>query len=205
MLDLLDQYDADVIRFYLTTIMPESNDSIFSEDELVRANNDVLIATWGNLANRVISMVHRNFGGVVPASAKASAQSVALLAECEATFDAVGSEFARCHFRGGLQAALQLAQSANKYLDERAPWKAVKEDREHAAETLATALDAINALKILLHPVLPFSTEQLHGDLGLEGSIREQGWRFQPVAAGTQLRPVRPLYTKIEPREAGGA
>ncbi|MCX7617449.1 methionine--tRNA ligase [Tepidiforma sp.] len=204
MLDLLDQYDADVIRFYLTTIMPESNDSVFSEDELIRANNDVLIATWGNLANRVISMIHRNFEGVVPAVERPSPESTALLAECEAMFDAVGDEFERCHFRGGLQTALQLAQSANKYLDERAPWKAVKEDRGHAAETLATALDAINALKVLLHPVLPFSTERLHGDLGLPGTVRDGGWRFARVAPGTQLQPARPLYTKIETREAAG-
>ena len=205
MLDLLDQYHADVIRFYLTTIMPESNDSVFSEDELIRANNDVLIATWGNLANRVISMVHRNFGGTVPGVASRSPESTALLAECEAMFDAVGNEFERCHFRGGLQTALQLAQSANKYLDERAPWKAVKTDPDHAAETLITALDAINALKTLLHPVLPFSTEQLHADLGQEGAVRTQGWRFQPVQPGTRLGPARPLYTKIEPREAAEA
>ncbi|MEJ5221273.1 MAG: methionine--tRNA ligase [Tepidiforma sp.] len=204
MLDLLDQYDADVIRFYLTTIMPESNDSVFSEDELIRANNDVLIATWGNLANRVISMLHRNFDGVVPAVERPSPESTALLAECEAMFDAVGDEFERCHFRGGLQTALQLAQSANKYLDERAPWKAVKEDRVHAAETLATALDAINALKVLLHPVLPFSTERLHGDLGLPGTVQDGGWRFARLTPGTRLQPARPLYTKIETREAAG-
>ncbi|GIW12654.1 MAG: methionine--tRNA ligase [Tepidiforma sp.] len=205
MLDLLDQYDADVIRFYLTSIMPETNDSVFNEEELIRANNDVLIGTWGNLANRVISMIHRNFDGTVPAAEKASPESVALLAECEAMFDAVGSEFERCHFRGALQTALQLAQSANKYLDERAPWKAVRENRDHAAETLATALDAINALKVLLHPVLPFSTSQLHSDLGLEGTVRDAGWRFQSIPPGTKLEPARPLYTKIDVREAAGA
>ncbi|WP_322794902.1 methionine--tRNA ligase [Tepidiforma sp.] len=204
MLDLLDTYDADVIRFYLTQIMPETNDSVFSEDELIRANNDVLIATWGNLANRVISMLHRNFAGEVPALAGLSPESAALTAEAEAMFDAVGGEFERCHFRGALQLALQLAQSANKYLDERAPWKAVKDDREHAAETLATALNAINALKTLLHPVLPFSTERLHQDLGLGGTLRDAGWQFRAVPAGTKLGQPRPLYTKIEARDAAG-
>lgn len=204
MLDLLDTYDADVIRFYLTQIMPEANDSVFSEDELIRANNDVLIATWGNLANRVISMLHRNFGGEVPALPGLAPESAALTAEAEAMFDAVGGEFERCHFRGALQLALQLAQSANKYLDERAPWKAVKDDREHAAETLATALNAINALKTLLHPVLPFSTERLHQDLGLGGTLRDAGWQFRAVPAGTKLGQPRPLYTKIEARDAAG-
>ena len=66
LLDLLDTYDADVVRFYLTQIMPETSDSEFREEELIRGNNEVLIATWGNLANRVLAMIRRNFDGVVP-------------------------------------------------------------------------------------------------------------------------------------------
>lgn len=201
MLDLLDNYAPDVVRFYLTTIMPESTDSEFREEELIRANNDVLIATWGNLANRVVSMVHRNFEGIVPAAGELSPGSVALIAEAEGAFEAAGDEFARCHFRGGLQVGLQLAQSANKYLDERAPWKAVKQDMAHAGETLYTALQVINALKSILHPVLPFSTQQLHEDLGFEGTVAESGWQFTPLESGRQLRPARPLYAKIETAE----
>lgn len=203
MLDLLDAYAPDVVRFYLTTVLPETTDTEFREEELIRANNDVLIATWGNLSNRVISMVHRNFEGVVPATGSLAPESQALLDEAKTAFDSVGSEFGTCRFRAALQEALRLAQSANKYLDERAPWKAVKQDKEHAAETLAVALDVINALKVLLHPVLPFSTTQLHGDLGLPGDVVSQGWEFQPVPRGTVLAPVRPLYTKIDVSSEG--
>lgn len=198
MLNLLDKYDPDVIRFYLTSILPETSDSEFREDELIRTNNDVLIATWGNLANRVISMIHRNFEGRVPEVASLSSESRALIATARDAFDAVGGEFAACHFRNGLQEALKVAQAANKYLDERAPWKAVKTDREHAAETLATALNVINALKTLLHPILPFSTMRLHEDLAQGGRILDQGWEYREIAAGTQLPAPRPLYTKID-------
>ena len=204
-LDLLDQYAPDVIRFYLTQIMPETSDSEFREDELIRANNDVLIATWGNLANRVISMIHRNFDGVVPEVRELSPESAALIREAEAAFDTVGREFNECHFRNGLQEALKLAQTANKYLDERAPWKAVKTDREHAAETLSTALNAINALKVLFHPVLPFSTSQLHENLAQPGTVLEQGWRYHPVAPGTKLNPPQPLYQKIDVSEGSAS
>ncbi len=197
-LDLLDVYDPDVVRFYLTTILPETSDSEFREDELIRANNDVLIATWGNLANRVISMIHRNFDGIVPESGELSAESSSLLAGAEAAFDSVGAEFAACHFRNGMQEALKLAQSANKYIDDRAPWKAIKTDRAHAAETLATTLSVINALKTLLHPVIPFSTARLHEDLAQPGTIADDGWRYVPVVAGTRLGPQRALYTKLD-------
>ncbi len=201
-LNLLDTYAADVVRFYLTHIMPETSDSEFREEELIRTNNDVLIATWGNLANRVIAMVHRNFGGVVPATGDLAPESAGLIDEARQAFETVGAEYHHCHFRGALGEALKLAQSANRYLDERAPWKAVKTDTTHAAETLATALNVINALKTLLHPIIPFSTAQLHGDLSQAGTVLEAGWRCQPIAPGTVLQPQRPLYTKIETEAA---
>ncbi|HMO53734.1 MAG TPA: class I tRNA ligase family protein, partial [Tepidiformaceae bacterium] len=171
MLELLGTYAPDVVRFYLTTVMPETNDTEFREEDLIRANNDQLIATWGNLANRVISMIHRNFDGVVPPAGDLAPESRAILAEAEAAFASVGEEYAGCHFRNALQECMRLAQSANKYLDERAPWKAVKTETAHAGQTLAVALNVINALKVLLHPVIPFSTEQLHAGLGLAVAV----------------------------------
>lgn len=200
-LELLEQYDPDTVRFYLTTIMPETSDSEFREEEMIRANNDMLIATWGNLANRVISMIHRNFDGVVPApAAPLSPESEALLAEARAAFDTVGEEYNLCHFRLALGEALKLAQAANKYLDERAPWKAVKGDLPHAAETLATALNVVNALKVLLHPIVPFSTKALHTQLGFAGTPQDAGWRYEPVPAGRRLPPPQALYQKLDPK-----
>lgn len=197
-LDLLDTYDADVVRFYLTTIMPETSDSEFREDELIRTNNDVLIATWGNLVNRVISMTARNFDGVVPSIGERAPESKALIALASAGVAAAGAEYGACNFRNALGEGLKLAQAANRYLDDRAPWKAVKTDREHAAETLTTALDVINALKVMLYPVIPFSTAKLHSLLGLPGTIADSGWGFQGVPAGTTLADPEPLYTKLD-------
>ena len=203
MLNLLDTYDPDVVRFYLTTIMPETSDSEFREEELIRANNDVLIATWGNLANRTISMLHRNFEGVVPAPATLAPESEALVALARGAFASVSAEYEACHFRNALQDGLKLAQAANKYLDDRAPWKAIKTDREHTAETLATTLNVINALKTLLHPVLPFSTAKLHEDLAQPGKVLDQGWNYAPIVPGTVLPAPRPLYTKIDTTAEG--
>ena len=186
------------MRFYLTQILPETSDSEFREDEMIRANNDILISTWGNLANRVISMVHRNFGGTVPAHGELSPESAAILAEAARAFETVGAEYAGVRLRNGLQESLKLAQMGNKYLDDRAPWKAVKTDLPHAAETLATALSVVNALKVLLNPILPFSTETLHGLLGQPGTISDQGWAFQRIDPGTLLAEPKPLYRKLD-------
>ncbi len=200
-LNLLDAYDPDVVRFYLTLIMPEMADSEFREEDMIRANNDILIGTWGNLVNRVLSMLQRNFEGVVPAVPAPAPESTALLKEAAQAFERVAAEFGACRFRSGLQEALRVAQAANKYLDERAPWKAVKEDREHAAETLAIALDVINGLKVVLHPVIPFTTEKLHTLLAQPGTLADGGWQHTRIEPGTQLPPPAPLYTKLDAPE----
>ncbi len=198
-LDLLDVYDPDVVRFYLASILPETSDSEFREDDLIRTNNDVLIGTWGNLVNRVLSLLQREFEGRVPTSGDLAPESQALLDEARRAFDSIGADYDSCRFRAALQGALKLAQSANRYIDERAPWKALKQDRTHAAETLATAASVINALKTLLYPILPFSTATLHGQLGFEGSIEAAGWSYFPLSAGTRLNRPAALYRKLDP------
>ena len=198
LLDLLDTYDADVVRFYLTQIMPETSDSEFREEELIRANNEVLIATWGNLPNRVLAMIRRNFDGVVPEPGPLSAESEALLATVREGFERAGAEYAACQFRAALREGLAVAQAANKYLDDRAPWRAVKEDRDHAAETLYTALQAISGLCALLHPILPFSTSQLHTTLGHEGTPETAGWTLTDAPAGRALGEGGALYRKLD-------
>ncbi len=198
LLDLLETYDADVVRFYLTQIMPETSDSEFREEELIRANNEVLIATWGNLVNRVLAMIRRNFDGAVPAPAALGAESAALLATVRGGFERAGAEYAACQFRGALREALAVAQAANRYLDGRAPWKAVKEDRAHAAETLFTALQAISGLCALLHPILPFSTDRLHATLGHEGTPESAGWTLTEAPPGRALGEGGALYRKLD-------
>ena len=198
LLDLLDTYDADVVRFYLTQIMPETSDSEFREEELIRANNEVLIATWGNLVNRVVAMIKRNFEGVVPAPGTLSAESEALLATVNGGFETVAAAYAACEFRGALRESLAVAQAANQYLDRRAPWKAVKGDRAHAAETLFTALQAISGLGALLHPILPFSTKALHATLGHGGTPQTAGWDLAEVPAGRTLGEHAALYRKLD-------
>ncbi len=197
-LDLLDIYDPDVIRFYLTTILPESSDSEFREEELVRTNNEILIATWGNLANRVFAMIHQNFLGKLPASENPSVESLSLLAEIDAAFKEIGDAYETCEFRTALRACMRIAQSANRYLDTRAPWKAIKENNAHAAETLNTAIQAISGIAKLLHPILPFSTKELYINLGFPESEIEENWSRSIVPDGTLLATPKALYSKLE-------
>jgi len=129
------------------------------------------VATWGNLANRVLSFTFKHWEGHVPEPGELTAQDETLLRTVEAGFESVAAEMEAVHLRGALAEAMRLATEVNKYLDVTAPWTAIKTDREAAARSIYTALCAINALKIYLAPFLPHTAQKLHEYLGLDGSL----------------------------------
>jgi methionyl-tRNA synthetase len=195
----LAKYDADAIRYYLAAVMPETSDTGFSEADLVRRNNDELVATWGNLVHRVLTFTYRHFEGRVPEPGDPGERGRTLLAQVEKTLAETSEHIAACRFRAGLSAAMALAQEANRYLDERAPWRVIREDRQGAAATLYTVIAVINGLKVALYPYIPFSSERLHALLGYKTGVAEAGWTFVRPQPGQPLREPAPLFKKLEP------
>jgi len=165
-LDFLSRYDPDPLRYYLTATMPESKDTDWDWDGFLHRNNDELVATWGNLANRVLSFAYRHWEGRVPQPGELRAADRELLETVEAGFQSVGEQLEAVHLRAALQEAIRLASEVNKYLDTAAPWFEIKSDKAAAATSIYTALRAIDSLKVLLSPFLPFSSERLHKQLG---------------------------------------
>jgi methionyl-tRNA synthetase len=195
----LERYDADTIRYYLAAIMPESSDSDFSEDDLVRRNNEELVSTWGNLVNRVLTITYRNFAGRVPQAGELREGDRTLLRQGEEMLAAVGASIGACHFREGLRAAMAYAQETNRYLNQEEPWKTRERDPAAAARSLYTALGAIEALKLALYPYLPFSSQRLHALLGHDGPIGADGWGTSLPVSGQALQEPAPLFKKLDP------
>lgn len=220
--DIEQRYQPDQLRYYLTANAPEGRDSNWSWSEFVRRNNDELVATWGNLANRVLTIAHRNFG-VVPEPGELQETDRLLLAAADEAFNTVGGLLDAVKLKAALQETLGLAQRANQYISEHEPWKLVKTDKERAATVIYTGLQAVNALKMLLSPFLPFSCQQLHTMLGydsliapqpvIEDAVDPEGaprqvltgnyqvdvrWEPGRIAVGQQLRQPAPLYQKLD-------
>ena len=198
--EYLDRYDPDALRYVIAAGMPETSDSDFSWREYVRRNNDELVATYGNLVNRVLTMVSRNFDGVVPEPGEPDELSAALLGEARERFDRTTASLEAVRLRLALSTAMGLAQAANRYLEQAAPWRSVREDRAKAGAALWTALAVIDCLKTLLYPFIPFSSERLHTMLGFEGSVRDAGWSWDPAATvpGRRIGRPEPLFTKLD-------
>lgn len=151
----------------------------------------------------------------------------ALLDEVASAFETIGELLAACKFKAALTETMALAHQANRYLDEKAPWFQIKQDRERAATTVFVILRVIDSLKTLFTPFLPFTSQQLHEYLGYEGSIIGQSrtvtlqedarshlalrydardlqgtWKPSDLAPGQPLHKPKPLFRKLEPEIA---
>ena len=200
--DYLERYEPDPLRYYLSINMPETGDTDFSWTEFVRRNNDELVATYGNLVHRVLTFTYRNFEGKVPAPGPIDDLSRKLLDQTSSAFSSVDEYLGACRFRMAITQAMSLAQEANRYLDARAPWKSLKNDREATATTLWVTLSVINCLKTALSPFLCFSSNRLHRMLGFQGSLDDQGWRWEGTTEGLPpgqaLQEPAPLFIKLD-------
>ncbi len=228
--DALTRYDPDALRYYLTVNMPEMKDSDWDWAEFVARNNNELVANWGNLANRVLSFCYKHWDGHVPDVDPSTLRpaDLDLLAAIESGFEPVGVLYDGVKLRAALGESLRLATVVNQYLDTMAPWKQVKEDKAEAGKTIYTALKAIDSLKVLFAPVLPFTSGKLHGFFGYERplfgeqyveeirdalgthmGLRYRGrgesetrpyvaWKPSELQPGQKLNQPEPLFKKLE-------
>ncbi len=222
--DFLSRYAPDPLRDYLTSIAPETRDSEFTWQGFVERNNNELLATWGNLVHRILTFVQARFEGRVPEPGDLDGRDHLLLDQIATGFQRIGDLYARVELKAAQREAMALAREVNRYLDEKAPWFQIREDRAAAATTLFVALRAIDSLKLLLAPILPFTSEQLHrllgyrdrlfGDIVIEPGPETGGHevlRYRPAAsegrdrwapseleAGRPLPTPHPLYQKLE-------
>ena len=223
-LDFLSRFDPDPLRYYLTSNMPESKDTDWDWEDFVRRNNDELVATWGNLANRVLSFCYKHWEGQIPDPGEFRPDDLAILETIEEGFKKVAEQLEAVHLRAALSETMSLATEVNKYLDKAAPWKEIKNDKTKAATSIYSALRAIDSLKILFAPFLPFTSEKLHSYLGYtsplfgeqftevrsdvlgehtvlryqspNGSLK---WKPSQLAAGQILQKPSPMFRKLEP------
>ena len=168
--DFLERYDPDPLRYYLTVNMPESQDTDWDWEDFLKRNNNELVATWGNLANRVISFANKHWGQV-PNPGTLEMEDQDLIDTIESGFLTVGDEYEAVHLRAALAETMRLATEVNRYLDIAAPWQLIKTDKEAAGRKIYTALQAINNLKVLFSPVLPFTSQKLHNMLGYSSNL----------------------------------
>ena len=187
-------------------------------------NNDELVATWGNLVNRVLRFAYKRFDGRIPVPGLMTQEDAAILVKIDTAFEPIAQLYEACKFRAALSETMALVRDLNVYLDNKAPWFQIKEDPQAAGTTVYVALRAIDSLKTLFAPVLPFSSQKLHQMLGYKGSVMgtqrietyhesdkshlaltfdpqslTARWESSELPAGQALQEPQPLFIKLEP------
>jgi methionyl-tRNA synthetase len=225
--NFLERYDADALRYFIAVAGPESQDTDFTWAEFLRRNNDELVAGWGNLVNRSISIAARNFGAI-PTPGELTPVDQALLETVRAGFETVGRLIEGHRQKAAVSEAMRIVAEVNKYISESAPWK-LKEDipdgRARMATILYVALQAVSDCNTLLTPFLPHAAQKIHELLGgtgvhapmpeirevedldggpdyliLTGDYASGGrWESVPLPVGRALAAPTPVFRKLDP------
>jgi methionyl-tRNA synthetase len=204
-----DVLGADALRYFLLREIPFGQDGNFSFDALVQRYNGDLANGYGNLVSRVVNMVHKYFGGVVPEAGAETQAEAALRANAEAAIAAFGPTFDELNFSDALKALWALVAETDGYLTANAPWKKPPErsDDEHAklqARVLATAAEAIRVITALAYPIVPDAAAKVWAQLGLgelavaakNGFLKDLAWGG--LKAGTKFGEPSPLFPRAE-------
>ncbi len=198
--DILDQYDPDAMRYYMTSIMPENRDTDFTWDDFRTRNNNELVATYGNFVHRTLSFTQKNFGQIPERPGLLGIPDNEAIEEIKKVAHDVAEHLDKCEFKRAIKRAMELARYGNQYIDTKAPWAELKQDRDKCAITLHTSLRISKALAVIMAPFMPFSSQRLWESLGEEGEVLEAKWEqtMEPPISGVELEKPEPLFKKLE-------
>ncbi|MGQ0826371.1 MAG: methionine--tRNA ligase [Actinomycetota bacterium] len=221
--DVLDRYGADALRFFLAAAGPETSDTDFTWDQFVVRNNTELVAGWGNLVQRSLSLVAKNLGKI-PAPHDLKDVDHDLLAGGRSAFDVVGESLAHSHVRTAMTDIMRLVSSANKYLSDQEPWKLVNADPARFETVMHCALQLVSDCNTLLTPVIPEAADRVAAMLGHRTTWAGQPridevtdlddgrpypvitgdydtiapWQSRPIVTDTAISPPTPLFRKLD-------
>ena len=192
--EYLDEWNPDALRYALASALPEQSDTEISEDEMIRRNNEELVATWGNLVQRVFTQINNNFSKINEID-EANDIDKKLLQEMSESFEIVGQLIEKVELKTSLQESMRYVSKVNGYLNETEPWKVIKEDEKRAGRILYTALQAIDSCANLLYPFMPTTSDLVRSAIPRETN---NSWGLNKIKTGVELKEIGLLFNKFD-------
>jgi methionyl-tRNA synthetase len=188
----------DEMRFVLCSIMPEQKDSEFTWTDFKDRVNNELADILGNFVNRVFVLMHKYYGGTIPAlQGTPTPAELGAAAEARRAYDAVGAAIEGFKFREALSEAMNIARAGNKLLTETEPWKLMKTDPDATARILHACVNLVADAAAALRPFLPFTSTKLFNAL----QINERNWdgvvTAEQLSSGHVIGQLPILFEKI--------
>jgi len=193
-LDLIEEYGVDPVRYYLMREMVLGQDANFTMESFIRRYNSDLANDFGNLLSRVSKLIEKNFDSVVPNPGENTDAENVIQNAAEKVIASIHTLIEGMKIHDALEETLQFIRGVNKYMEQQAPWKLVKEDKTAAGRVLYTAAEALRIGTLLLEPIMPHRTEIVLETLSV--SKRELNWGG--LKAGIKLKQHPPLFPRID-------
>ncbi|MEI7998208.1 MAG: methionine--tRNA ligase [Candidatus Omnitrophota bacterium] len=193
-LDLVEQYGADAVRYYLMREMVLGLDANFTTDSFIKSYNSDLANDFGNLLNRVSGLIAKNHAGIIPESGELTLAENEIKDKANALAGQVTELIASYQVQEAVVSIMDLVRSLNKFMELQAPWKLAKTDFKAAERVLYTAAEGLRIVSIMLSPVMPNKTKTVLEVLNAVDTKPQWG-QLRP---GTVLRTHPPLFPRIE-------
>ncbi len=192
--DITDHFGVDAFRYYFLRAIPFGSDGSFSWEDMSARYTSELANDFGNLASRLAAMVEKYCGGVLPAVA----QDADLSDSLKATVATADAALEVLDFQGGINAIMDYCKQVNGFVTIKEPWILAKDpaNQQILEDVLYNTAESLRALAVLLHPVMPATTEILWESLGAKATLGEiSAQKISDVATWGQL-PQGAIVTK---------
>tara|TARA_B100000809_G_scaffold169011_1_gene166341 strand:- start:3442 stop:4935 length:1494 start_codon:yes stop_codon:yes gene_type:complete len=193
-MDLIKNYGVDPVRYYLMREMVLGQDSNFTIESFIQRYNSDLANDFGNLLSRVSTLMKKNYDGKIPESGEFTDAEATIKSHGESMGEIVNEKIKAMRLNEAIEEIMQYIRSVNKYMENNAPWKLVKEDKVAAGRVLYTAGEALRISAVLLSPVMPNRTAILLNALNAQGT----GLAWGGLTPGNELKDHEPLFPRVK-------
>jgi methionyl-tRNA synthetase len=202
---LSDQYGVDQLRYFFLREVPFGQDGNYNHDAIVARTNADLANDLGNLAQRSLSMIAKQYEGVLPEPGPFSDNDKAILAQADGMLELARTAMASQQIHHALNAIWAVVAEANRYFAGEAPWALAKTDPRRQKTVLYVTAEVIRQIAILAQPAMPAACEKLLDLLGITADARNfasvgGAVRIEPGSQLPQPAPIFPRY--VDPPEA---
>jgi methionyl-tRNA synthetase len=195
--EFLDKYPADSLRYSLAINMPETRDAEFSWEEFQAKHNNELADILGNFVNRTLTFIRNYYDGRVPTRGEFDELDKQLITKLKQGQESIGNLFDNFQLKEATKQFMDLARFANKYFNDQEPWRTRQENPEKCGTTLNLCTQAAYSLAILMHPILPFTSEKIRKMLNLRSKIDWQKIGELDLEDSHQIGNIEILFEKI--------
>ncbi|MBN9586448.1 MAG: methionine--tRNA ligase [Afipia sp.] len=199
---LADAYGVDQVRYFFLREVPFGQDGNYNHEAIVARTNADLANDFGNLAQRSLSMIGKQYGGVLPEPGAYSDNDNTILAMADAMLEQARAAMGTQQIHQALNAIWAVVAEANRYFAGEAPWVLAKTDPARQRTVLYVTAEVVRKIAILAQPVMPESCAKLLDILGIAPDARDFAALATRIKAGSQLPPPAPVFPRyVEPKD----